>query len=139
MLFRSKQGAASYVCFPWRTYAQFETALIKAGLTVTACIVWDKKSVGLGHQEYRPQHEFIFYCKGDAWYGDRSQSDVWYSSRGNTGDYVHPTQKPVDLVAKAITNSSKQGDLVLDCFGGSGTTLIAAEKNGRVKIGRAHV
>ena len=53
------------------------------------------------------------------------------SSRGSTGDYVHPTQKPVELIERAVTNSSKGGDVILDVFGGSGTTMIAAEKNGR--------
>lgn len=126
-----KEGGAAYVCFPWRTYAEFEDAVLAAGLSVDSCIVWDKKSVGLGHQDYRPQHEFIFYSKGGQFYGDRSQSDVWYMSRGNTGGYVHPTQKPVELVEKALLNSSKQGDAVLDVFGGSGSTLIACEKTGR--------
>ena len=126
-----KGGAATYVCFPWRTYSEFEAALESVGVEVSSCIVWNKGSVGLGHQEYRPQHEFIFYSKGGAWYGDRSQSDVWTVSRGNTGAYVHPTQKPVELVERAIQNSSKGGDTVVDCFGGSGSTLIACEKTGR--------
>lgn len=93
--------------------------------------MWDKKSIGLGNANYRPQHEFIFYFKGGAWYGDKAQSDVWYMSRGNTGAYVHPTQKPVELVERAVGNSSKAGDVVVDCFGGSGSTLIACEKTGR--------
>lgn len=126
-----KDGAALYVCFPWRTYSEFEAALIEIGLEPTACIVWDKKSIGLGNANYRPQHEFIFYFKGGSWYGDKAQSDVWYMSRGNTGAYVHPTQKPVELVERAVENSSKAGDLVIDCFGGSGSTLIACEKTGR--------
>lgn len=126
-----KEGASAYVCFPWRTYAEFEEAMQSCGMDVNSCIVWDKKSIGLGHQDYRPQHEFIFYSKGGQFYGDRSQSDVWYMSRGNTGAYVHPTQKPVELVEKAINNSSKKGDAVVDCFGGSGSTLIACEKTGR--------
>lgn len=126
-----KEGASAYVCFPWRTYAEFEEAMQSCGMDVNSCIVWDKKSIGLGHQDYRPQHEFIFYSKGGQFYGDRSQSDVWYMSRGNTGAYVHPTQKPVELVEKAINNSSKKGDAVIDCFGGSGSTLIACEKTGR--------
>lgn len=127
----TKPGAAAYVCFPWRTYAEFERALSEADLKISACIVWDKKSVGLGHQDYRPQHEFIFYSKGGQFFGDRSQSDVWYMGRGNTGDYVHPTQKPVELIERAVTNSSKAGDCVIDCFGGSGSTLIACEKTAR--------
>lgn len=127
----TKDGASAYVCFPWRTYSEFEDALVSCGIEINCCIVWDKKSVGLGHQDYRPQHEFIFYSKGGQFYGDRSQSDVWYMSRGNTGAYVHPTQKPVELIEKAISNSSKGGDVVIDCFGGSGSTLIACEKTGR--------
>ncbi|MCK5445217.1 MAG: ParB N-terminal domain-containing protein [Rhodospirillaceae bacterium] len=127
----AKSGAAFYICFPWRTYAEFLAALCLNGMEPSACIVWDKKSIGLGRSNYRPQHEFIFYVKGDVWHGDRAQSDVWYMSRGATGDYVHPTQKPVELIGIALGNSSKNGDLVLDLFGGSGTTLIAAQQNGR--------
>ncbi len=127
---KAKEGAAAYACFTWRTYAEFEAALESAGYEVKACIVWDKKSIGLGISHYRPQHEFIFYCGGQ-WYGDKSQSDVWYMSRGNTGAYVPPTQKPVELIERALHNSSKKGDLVIDCFGGSGSTLIACESTGR--------
>jgi len=129
--FTSKNGAAFYVCFPWRTYSEFEEALAGCGLSPTACIVWDKKSIGLGNANYRPQHEFIFYCNGESWYGDKAQSDVWSMSRGATGKYVHPTQKPVELIEKAIINSSKSGDNLLDVFGGSGSTLIACEKTSR--------
>jgi len=126
-----KSGAAKYVCFPWRTYSEFEAALEQIGMTISACIVWDKKSIGLGNSNYRPQHEFIFYSKGDKWHGDKAQSDVWYNSRGATGEYVHPTQKPVELVEKAISNSSKGQDVIIDVFGGSGSTLIACEKTNR--------
>jgi len=126
-----KSGAEKYVCFPWRTYSEFEAALEQIGVTISACIVWDKKSIGLGNSNYRPQHEFIFYSKGDSWHGDKAQSDVWYNSRGATGEYVHPTQKPVELVEKAISNSSKRQDVVIDVFGGSGSTLIACEKTPR--------
>lgn len=127
---KCKEGAPLYACFTWRTYAEFEKALNDAGSEVKACIVWDKKSIGLGNSHYRPQHEFIFYC-GGVWYGDKAQTDVWYMSRGATGEYVHPTQKPVELIERALQNSSKAGDVVIDCFGGSGSTLIAAEKTGR--------
>jgi DNA modification methylase len=128
---KCKEGAALYACFTWRTYAEFEQALLKAGYKVKACIVWDKKSIGLGNSHYRPQHEFIFYCGGQ-WHGDKSQADVWQLSRGNTAKYVHPTQKPVELIEKALFNSSKKGDVIIDCFGGSGSTLIACEKNARI-------
>lgn len=122
--------AAVYVCLTWRTYAEFERALAEAGLAVKACIVWDKKSIGLGYADFRPQHEFIFYC-GGAWHGGKDESDVWQMSRGNTSEYVHPTQKPVELIERAIGNSSRRDDAVLDLFGGSGSTLIACEKVGR--------
>ena len=71
-----KEGGALYACFTWRTYAEFEAGLESCGHQVKACIVWDKKSIGLGNSHYRPQHEFIFYCGGQ-WYGDKSQADVW--------------------------------------------------------------
>jgi DNA modification methylase len=127
----SKSGAAYYICFTWRTYSEFEAAIVDAGLKIANCIVWDKKSIGLGQSNYRPQHEFIFYVKGDGWQGDKSQSDIWKMSRGATGEYVHPTQKPVELIEKALANSSKSGDTILDVFGGSGSTLIACEKTNR--------
>ena len=127
----SKSGSSKYICFPWRTYSEFQQALAQIDVTPSACIVWDKKSIGLGNSNYRPQHEFIFYVKGDDWHGDKAQSDVWYMSRGATGKYVHPTQKPVELIEKAIKNSSKSQDFIIDVFGGSGSTLIACEKTSR--------
>ena len=127
----SKQGSAFYICFTWRTYVEFESAIKECGLKVNNCIVWDKKSIGLGKANYRPQHEFIFYVKGGSWHGGKGESDVWYMTRGATGEYVHPTQKPVELIERAVKNSSKSGDCVLDVFGGSGSTVIACEKENR--------
>ena len=122
-----RPNAAVYVCLTWRTYDEFTTAFEKVGLKLQNCIVWNKRSIGLGYSHYRPQHEFIFYCGGD-WNGRKDESDVWEMTRGNTGEYVHPTQKPVELVERAIRNSSKKLGVVLDLFGGSGSTLIASEK-----------
>ena len=127
----ARPGAAFYVCLTWRTWTEFGRALARAGLRADACIVWDKGSIGLGHQHYRPQHEFILYCKGERWCGGRDESDVWTLTRGNTGEYVHPTQKPIDLVRRAIANSSLPREIVLDVFGGSGTTLMACEATSR--------
>jgi DNA modification methylase len=126
-----KQGASAYICFTWRTYDDFLAAMNGCGLEPKACIVWDKQRIGLSHGDYRPQHEFIFYVGGGSWYGDRAQSDVWDVSRDTNRDYVHPTQKPVELIMRALGNSSKAGDAVLDLFGGSGSTIIACEKTGR--------
>jgi DNA modification methylase len=125
-----KKGSASYICFSWRTYSEFYKAISDSGFKIKNCIVWDKESIGLGQSHYRPQHEFILYC-GEHWYGDKSQSDVWYMSRGSTAKYVHPTQKPVELICKALNNSSKEEDIVIDCFGGSGSSVIACEKLNR--------
>jgi DNA modification methylase len=126
-LSKTKQGGSAYICFTWRTYTEFYKAITDAGFNIKNCLVWDKRSIGLGQSHYRPQHEFIFYC-GQQWYGDKSQSDVWQMSRGSTSNYVHPTQKPVEIISKAIRNSSKKEDIILDSFGGSGSTLIACEK-----------
>ncbi len=120
--------SAWYVCFTWRTWLEFAAALKRAELPIAACIVWDKGSAGLGFQHYRPQHEFVFYSPGRRWHGGRAESDVWQFSRGNTVGYVHPTQKPVSLLERAIRNSSRAGDVVIDVFGGSGSTLIACER-----------
>jgi DNA modification methylase len=92
--------------------------------------VWDKGSIGLGHADYRPQHEFCFYMKG-TWTGDKAQSDVWTLGRDASTSYAHPTQKPVALLERAVANSCKRDGLVLDVFGGSGSTLIAADRLGR--------
>ncbi len=133
-LIKSKSGSSAYICFTWRTYSEFYKAITDSGFKIKNCIVWDKKSIGIGLSHYRPQHEFIFYC-GEQWYGDKSQSDVWYMSRGATSKYVHPTQKPVELICKALENSSKNEDIIIDCFGGSGSTLIACEKlNRKIRI-----
>jgi len=127
----AKEGSPSYVCFNYKNYMHFENAFVGVGFSVDSCIVWDKKSIGLGLANYRPQHEFIFYCKGGNWFGSKNQSDIWSMSRGNTQAYVHPTQKPVELIQIAVNNSSKKGDLVIDVFAGSGSTLIACESTGR--------
>jgi DNA modification methylase len=128
-------GAAAYVCFTWRTWIEFETSMRRVGFRPDACIVWDKGSIGLGNQHYRPQHEFIFfqhdflfYAKGERWRGGKAESDVWTIHRAPVGTYVHPTQKPVELIERALGNSSLRGDTVLDVFGGSGSTLIACER-----------
>lgn len=128
----TRPGAAVYVCLTWRTYGEFADAVRQAGLVIASCIVWDKGSIGLGYQHYRPQHEFLFYCRGDAWFGGSAETDVWHLSRGATGEYVHPTQKPVALLERAIRNSTRAGDVVLDLFGGSGSTLIACERTSRI-------
>lgn len=114
-----------YICCNWQSYYDFEQALGKPN----ALIVWDKGSIGLG-AGYRNQHEFIlFYGTLD----HNSESNVWTINRDSS--YAHPTQKPVAIPARAILNSSKRGDIVLDYFLGSGSTLIACEQLDRICYG----
>lgn len=116
-----------YVCCNWQSVRDFFDAL---GMP-NSLIVWDKSSVGLG-ANFRSQHEFIlFYGQLD----HRSETNVWRLKRDPTSEYTHPTQKPVELIVRAITNSSVPEDVVYDAFLGSGSTLIAAEKTKRTCYG----
>lgn len=104
--------------------------------TLSATLQWVKNFGGIGFQDYRSQHEPILYGwkKGEGkhfYIGDRTKTTVWSFSKGNTQEYVHPTQKPVDLLEEAINNSTRGQDIVADFFGGSGSTLIACEMTGR--------
>lgn len=100
-----------------------------ANKKLDAVIVWDKKRPGLGYMAYRRQCEFIYFIKGKPFKkGDKSDFDLWSIACDNAEDYVHGTQKPIELPSRAIENSSKKDDLVLDLFGGSGSTLIACEQ-----------
>ena len=97
-------------------------------------IIWAKNTFTLGRADYQRQYEPILYGWKDGndhyWCGARDQGDVWNVKKPAKND-LHPTMKPVELVERAIRNSSKTKDLVLDPFGGSGSTLIACEKAGR--------
>lgn len=128
------QGAA-YVCMSSSELHTLYNAFIAAGGKWSTFIIWAKNTFTLGRADYQRQYEPILYGwnadKPHYWCGDRDQSDVWEYNKPVKND-LHPTMKPVELVERAINNSSKLGDIVLDGFGGSGSTLIAAEKTGRV-------
>jgi DNA modification methylase len=128
-----KSGAAYYICCKWKdSYPRFYLNLSTSGINVSSCIVWNKGSGGMGWQDYRYQYEFIIYGfkEGSAhsWYGGRTETDIWEQKREARQKYVHPTQKPVELIERALNNSSKADDVILDLFGGSGSTLVACEK-----------
>ena len=128
----NKGGADVYICCSPIMQKPFLDYLEKECKELNAVIVWDKKTAGLGYMAYRRQCEFILFIKGNPFRkGDKTDFDLWSIARDNAQSYVHGTQKPVAVPARAITNSSKVDDLVLDFFGGSGSTLIAAEKLGR--------
>ncbi len=133
----TKDGGAFYVCCNWKdSYPRFYFNLQQNGINISANIVWNKGSGGMGWQDYRYQYEFIIYGfkvgASHSWYGGRTETDIWDFNRDGRQVYKHPTQKPVQLSAKAIGNSSKSEDIVLDLFGGSGSTLIACEQTDRV-------
>lgn len=112
-----------------------QAAFRAAGGKWSTFIIWAKNTFTLGRADYQRQYEPILYGWPEGatrhWCGDRDQGDVWNIKKPQKND-LHPTMKPVELVERTIRNSSRPGNVVLDPFGGSGTTLIAAEKSGRV-------
>ncbi|MGA0586640.1 site-specific DNA-methyltransferase [Dyella sp. KRB-257] len=112
-----------------------QAAFRAAGGKWSTFIIWAKNTFTLGRADYQRQYEPILYGWPEGaqrhWCGDRDQGDVWSIKKPLKND-LHPTMKPVELVERAIRNSSRPGNVVLDPFGGSGTTLIAAEKSGRI-------
>jgi DNA modification methylase len=112
-----------------------QAAFRAAGGKWSTFIIWSKNTFTLGRADYQRQYEPILYGWREGaqrhWCGDRDQGDVWNIKKPQKND-LHPTMKPVELVERAIRNSSRPGNVVLDPFGGSGTTLIAAEKSGRI-------
>ena len=126
---------AIYVAMSSSELDTLQAAFRAAGGHWSTFIIWAKNTFTLGRSDYQRQYEPILYGWPEGatrhWCGDRDQGDVWQIKKPQKND-LHPTMKPVDLVERAIRNSSRPGDVVLDPFGGSGTTLIAAEKAGRV-------
>ena len=129
-----KEGAAFYIWHADNEGLNFRSALVEAGLRLRQTLVWNKNSFTLGRQDYQWKHEPCLYGWKDGashrWVGDRSQSTVLDFDKPQKSA-EHPTMKPVPLMAYLIGNSSEKGDIVLDLFGGSGTTLIACEQLGR--------
>ena len=111
-----------------------QSAFRTAGGKWSTFIIWAKHTFTLGHADYQRQFEPILYgwpAEGTRhWCGARDQGDVWNIKKPHKND-LHPTMKPVELVERAVRNSSRPGDIVLDSFGGSGTTMIASEKSDR--------
>jgi DNA modification methylase len=126
---------AIYIAMSSSELDTLQQAFRAAGGKWSTFIIWAKNTFTLGRADYQRQYEPILYGwpegKSRHWCGDRDQGDVWNIKKPQKND-LHPTMKPVELVERAIRNSSRPGDTVLDPFGGSGTTLIAAEKSGRV-------
>ncbi len=129
-----KPGASMYLCHSSSWQREFQNALEVAGFEVRCQIIWAKNTFAWGFGRYKFQHEPMFYChvagEKDPWYGDKTQSTLWHQKKP-AANRIHPTAKPVELVERALLNSSKKGDVVVDLFGGSGSTLIGCERRGR--------
>jgi len=129
-----KPGASMYLCHSSSWQREFQNALEVAGFAVRCQIIWAKNTFAWGFGRYKFQHEPMLYChvagEKDPWYGDKTQSTLWHEKKP-AANRIHPTAKPVELVERALLNSSKAGDVVADLFGGSGSTLIGCERRGR--------
>jgi site-specific DNA-methyltransferase (adenine-specific) len=129
-----KPGAVFYIWHADSEGYNFRGAAKDAGWTVRQCLIWKKSSMVMGRQDYHWKHEPCLYGwkdgAGHLWATDRKQTTILEFDRpSRSGE--HPTMKPVALFEYQLLNNTKGGDIVLDSFGGSGTTLLAAEKNGR--------
>ena len=125
---------AVYIAMSSSELDTLQSVFRAAGGRWSTFIIWAKNTFTLGRADYQRQYEPILYGWREGtdhfWCGARDQGDVWNVKKPQKND-LHPTMKPVELVERAIRNSSKTRDLVLDPFGGSGSTLIACEKAGR--------
>ncbi len=125
---------AIYMCMSSSELHTLFRAFTDAGGHWSTFVIWAKHHFTLGRSDYQRQYEPILYGWREGtdhfWCGDRNQGDVWFIKRP-MANLDHPTMKPVELVERALRNSSKTRDTILDPFGGSGTTIIACEKAGR--------
>jgi DNA modification methylase len=125
---------AVYIAMSSSELDTLQSAFRAAGGKWSTFVIWAKNTFTMGRADYQRQYEPILYGWKDGgdhyWCGARDQGDVWQIKKPHKND-LHPTMKPVELMERAVRNSSKTRDLVLDPFGGSGTTVIACEKSGR--------
>ncbi|MCK6483005.1 MAG: DNA modification methylase [Phycisphaerae bacterium] len=129
-------GAAVYVWNGHRQFGPMHRLLTGLGLHISCVVTWAKPNFAIGYGDYNQQTEFCLYSwKADGaahrWFGPTNETTLWEIHRDCTREYRHPTQKPLALAERAIRNSSRRGELVLDLFLGSGSTLIAAERLNR--------
>ena len=129
-----KPGAVFYIWHADSEGYNFRGAAKDAGWAVRQCLIWKKSSIVMGRQDYHWKHEPCLYGwkegAGHLWATDRKQTTILEFDRPSRNG-EHPTMKPVALFEYQMLNNTKGGDIVLDSFGGSGTTMLAAEKHGR--------
>ena len=130
-----KPGAVFYIWHADSEGFNFRAACRECGWTVRQCLIWKKSSLVMGRQDYQWQHEPCLYGwkdgAGHLWASDRKQTTILEFDKPKKND-VHPTMKPVKLFDYQIRNNTKEKDVVLDLFGGSGTSIVACEQNGRI-------
>lgn len=128
-------GGAAYVFHADTEGLNFRRAFVDAGLHLAGCCIWVKNSLVLGRSDYQWQHEPVLYgfLKNGkhSWYSDRKQTTIWNFDKPKRNKN-HPTSKPLDLLAYPIGNSTQANAIVLDTFGGSGSTLMACEQTNRI-------
>ena len=129
---------ALYVCMAIQHFPTILRVMEEEGGHWSDTLIWVKDRFVLGRADYQREYEPIFYGWRQGtkryWRGYRDQSNVWTIARPSTSE-AHPTMKPLELVERALENSSRPGDAVLDLFLGSGSTLIASDRTGRVCYG----
>ena len=130
-----EKGGAAYVFHADTEGLNFRRAFIEAGFHLAGCCIWVKDSLVLGRSDYQWQHEPVLYGflqnGKHPWYSDRKQTTVWNFAKPKR-NANHPTSKPLDLLAYPIGNSSQENAIVLDTFGGSGSTMMACEQSNRI-------
>ena len=135
MVAHLEPGGAAYVFHADTEGLNFRRAFIDAGLHLAGVCIWVKNSLVLGRSDYQWQHEPVLYGflqnGKHRWYSDRKQTTIWNYDKPKRNEN-HPTSKPLDLLGYPIQNSSQENAIVLDTFGGSGSTLMACEQLGRI-------
>jgi DNA modification methylase len=135
MIEHLESGGAAYVFHADTEGLNFRRAFVDAGLHLAGCCIWVKDSLVLGRSDYQWQHEPVLYGfmqnGKHKWYSDRKQTTIWnFAKPKRNAD--HPTSKPLDLLSYPIGNSTQENAVVIDTFGGSGSTLMACEKMNRI-------
>lgn len=130
-----EKGAAAYIFHADTEGLNFRRAFVDAGFHLAGCCIWVKDSLVLGRSDYQWQHEPVLYGflqnGKHSWYSDRKQTTIWNFAKPKK-NANHPTSKPLDLLSYPIQNSSQENAIVLDTFGGSGSTLMACELTNRI-------
>ena len=130
-----EKGGAAYVFHADTEGLNFRRAFQDAGFHLAGCCIWVKNSLVLGRSDYQWQHEPVLYGflqnGKHPWYSDRKQTTIWNYDKPKRNKN-HPTSKPLDLLGYPICNSSQENGIVIDTFGGSGSTLMACEQSGRI-------